>query len=426
MRAVLRLSLLLSIGLGLASPLRALELYPAGLTWLDVSGDAKSFFFASYPYDSELLSPDPSAQGAVDFRLKWRGGIGSWLSFDLHHNLSLASQSGLGLALGGSAVNSTQQAQAIDLDWNLGSGASYTGTLRVDRAMLRLRLPAMDISVGRQPISFGSTFFFSPMDLIATFSPTVVDREYKPGIDAIRSDSYFGSGGQLSLVAAYGGAWNIEQSILAARLATSLNNIAVGLLAAQVYSDWVIGLDATGDIIGISLRSEITATLPKQGQPFTRAVLGADTTIGDFSLMGEVYLQTLGASQAKDYLTVASSERFSRGELWAMGQYYAALSLSYALAPILNLSTFALINLGDPSALLSPSLAWSISDEADLIVGGYFGLGERPELKDPWIPTPVTGPNYNPASLDPSSLIQLNSEFGLLPSTLFVELKAYF
>ena len=417
-----------------APSLRAIDLYEPGLTGLDASGDAKTFFFASYPYDSDVMATDPSAQGAVDFRLKLRGSIGEYLRFDLHNDLSLSSINSSPLALGGSATADNDVPQIFDLNWSLGKGASYSGSLRVDRALIRLRLPAMDLTLGRQPISFGSTFFFNPMDLIASFSPTVVDREYKPGIDALRSDSYFGSSGQLSLVAAYGGAWNIDASILAARLSGSLDEIGLGLLAAQVHSDRVIGFDLSGGLYGVSLNGEFTVTQPRNGEPFTRAVVGANTTYAGLSIMGELYVQTVGADNIDDYLRVASSERFARAELWAMAQHYAALSLSLPLIPIVTLSSFAMLNLDDGSALLSPSLQWSVADEVDLLAGGYFGLGERPEKRDPWMPpagavNSPAGSDNSPAGsaqMDPSRFIEINSEFGLIPSTLFVEIKAYF
>jgi len=418
------------IALLLASPasLQAIELYDPGLTWLDVSGDAKTFFFATYPYDSEVLPTQPSAQGAADFRLKLRGSVGDFWRFELHDNLSLSSISSSPLAPGGQADVGAKVAQTVDLDWDLGHGENYRASLRVDRALLRLRLPGMDLTLGRQPISFGSTFFFNPMDLIASFSPTVVDREYKPGIDALRSDSYFGSSGQLSLVAAYGGSWNIDDSILAARLSGSLYDVGLGLLAAQVHGDQVIGLDATTGLYGVSLNGEFTVTQPPCGQPFTRAVVGANMTYADLNVMAELYVQTLGADNPDDYLQVAGGERFARGELWAMAQHYAALSLSLPVVPIVTLGGFALLNLDDGSALLSPSAHWSVADEVDLLLGGYFGVGEHPEKRVPWMPAQAgTGAAAADSGLmDPARFIKVNSEFGLVSSTVFVEMKAYF
>lgn len=290
---------------------------------------------------------------------------------------------------------------------------------------MRLRLDMLDVIVGRQPVTFGSTFFFTPMDLVAAFSPTTIDREYKPGIDAARVDMFFGTSGRLTLVAAYAGDWDVDQFILASRASTTFDVWDVGVLAARSHGDLVLGVDVSGDILGVALRGETTVTRPRQGDPFVRASLGSDIRPGyGLTLMGEVYAQSLGADDPADYLKVAASERFARGELWAMGQYYAALSLGYELLPIVNLGAFAVANLLDGSALIGPSLGWSISDEAALSLGAYIGLGKRPE--DVTLPSMSAPGLASGAAQDPSQLLRPRSEFGLSPAALFAELKAYF
>jgi hypothetical protein len=96
--------------------------------------------------------------------------------------------------------------------------------------------------------------------------------------------------------------------------------------------------------------------------------------------------------------------------------------------PIVTLGGFALLNLDDGSALLSPSVHWSVADEVDLLLGGYFGVGERPETREPWMPEQAgTGAAAADSGLmDPARFIKVNSEFGLVPGTVFVEMKAYF
>ena len=64
--------------------------------------------------------------------------------------------------------------------------------------------------------------------------------------------------------------------------------------------------------------------------------------------------------------------------------------------------------------MLSPGLSLSVSDEVQLVAGGYFGVGERPKT------TSVTEVLINPDAL------VIESEFGMMPGSGFIQLKSYF
>lgn len=408
--------------LALAAPAQAVELFAPGTTRADLGGDVKTFFVGVVPYEHALMPEDPFALGALDLRLKLDAALGEQLSLTLHHQLALSSGQGMavGLGAGTGAQGEAAAPQALDLSWAVADGQGMQATLRVDRAFVRLKLDMLDVLVGRQPVTFGSTFFFTPLDLVAAFSPTTIDREYKPGIDAARADLFLGTSGRLTLVAAYAGDWNLDQVILAARASSTFDVWDVGLLAARSRGDLVLGVDVTGDVMGVAVRGEGSVTRPRHGDPFVRAALGSDVRPGyGLTLMGELYAQSLGADDPADYLQVAASERFARGELWAMGQYYAAISVSYELLPIVNLGAFCVANLADTSALIGPSLAWSISDEAELGLGAYIGVGERPEDID-------LSAAAGPGAAGALPVLKPRSEFGLTPAAFFAELKAYF
>ena len=74
------------------------------------------------------------------------------------------------------------------------------------------------------------------------------------------------------------------------------------------------------------------------------------------------------------------------------------------------------------SALVGPGLSWSISSTSDLVVSGFFGLGERPDeltMEEVF----ASGATTEEEVMD---LVGVNSEFGLMPTLLFAEWKAYF
>jgi len=136
---------------------------------------------------------------------------------------------------------------------------------------------------------------------------------------------------------------------------------------------------------------------------FFRGVVGADWRPTDkTTLSGEVYVQTLGPADRSGYLAFAMNDRFARGELWLLGRYYAGLVVSQEITPLIHGSLGLIGNLGDPSLLVAPTLAWSVGENSELDAGAFFGVGKRPEA------------------------LALNSEFGLYPATAFVEMKVYF
>ncbi len=380
---------------------KAIELYEPGFSSAELGGSVKSWFVGGWP---------DQAQGMLDLRLQLRGGLGESVSWELQPTLAaVAGADAFGLAAAG--LGATEQPQAVDLSRTLADAMGLQA--RVDRAAVRLRLSSLELTLGRQPVSFGSTFFFSPMDLIAPFTPIALDREHKPGVDALRAEAYFGPSGKVTLVAAYGGGWDLEGAMLAAHGQATFGLFDVGLLAGLVRREPVVGLDTAGSLGGFGLRGEGTVTFPREGSAFARVALGVDRQLGaGFTVMGELYLQTLGATRPSDYLTIAMGERFQRGEIWALGRYYGALSVRYELLPILGLSLAAVANLVDPSVLVTPSLEWSIADEAELVAGLFLPMGERPEK--------LPGPDGTLMFGEP------RSEFGLLPRGGYLGLKAYF
>jgi hypothetical protein len=106
------------------------------------------------------------------------------------------------------------------------------------------------------------------------------------------------------------------------------------------------------------------------------------------------------------------TDRFARGELWAMGQWYLSSAVSQEFTPRLRGDLGAIANLIDGSALVLPSLAISVADDVELIAGGTVGLGKRP------------------SKVGPLDMMRgdfgVQSEFGMYPTTVFTQTKVYF
>ena len=312
----------------------------------------------------------------------------------------------------------------MDLTWT-----EDDGTLlmigRIDWMSLRASYPGIDLTLGRQPVGFGNGLFFTPMDLVNPFSVTTIDTEFRAGVDAIRVDGFLGMS-RISAVAAYAGDWTLDETVLAMHGQGTIGVTDISGFLGSVYAEPVFGVGAVTSIGSIGIHTDTTLTLPADEDAFLRSVVGATWRPGaTTSLSAEAYLQTFGATSPDEYLVVAASDRFARGEVWQMGRTYAALSVGQEITPLINGNLALIGNLEDPSAMLAPSLSWSLAENADLSAGAYAGLGARPEEVDPL-------DLINPATLQPwgtkklASRLGIQSEFGLIPTTAFLQMRAYF
>lgn len=382
---------------------------------VEVGGHIKSFLVASIPYEAlEAVQPGgPTGQAAVDGRLNLEVYWGK-LSLQAHHAVTPTLVPGTaGGGLGGltSTGVGVSAPEAVDLTWNVadeGGGLAVQG--RTDRLLARGTAGPVDVTLGRQPISFGTGLFFAPLDLVNPFFPTTIDQEYKPGVDAARVDVFSGLS-RVTVVGAYAGDWTAEGLAVAANGQLTVGVTDLQLFLGQIRGDRVLGVGSVSSIGPVGLHGDAAVTFPAEGAaetaPFVRAVVGADGRPGEkVSLAAEVYVQTLGTTDTDDYLAQLSGERYARGELWTVGVLYGAASVSYQISPLLTTSGALIGNLTDGSVLATASGAWSVADNADVVGGLYAGLGERPEL----------------------GLLSatIHSEFGLYPVAAFLQLRSYF
>jgi hypothetical protein len=104
--------------------------------------------------------------------------------------------------------------------------------------------------------------------------------------------------------------------------------------------------------------------------------------------------------------------------LQVIGRNETALQASWQATPLLTTDLLTIWNMSDGSFLLSPAAGYSLSNEAYIRVGFFFGIGasERRISPPPLSPDP-------PGAPIPSIP---GSEFGIVPSSLYISLTAFF
>ena len=403
------LSLFLALPVLVSAPASARSLYRSadGNIALRLSGYVKTLALG---LDSSLANTSDTATDFSRARLMLEGDVGRWVSWTVHYEhfglINPASGTNAGL-FSGERSSRTQRTSFLPLDWTVQRSDSFVWRHELDRLNVRLSLPAADVVIGRQAISWGVGRLWTPADLFVAFSPVEIDQEFKPGVDAIQAKIPLGPFSQLEAVyAAFDESF--RSHAIGLRAQTSVRDFDVGLMTGKFRRDFVIGPFFDGEMRGLGIRGEFTYTRNTAGglqerQTFFRAVSSLDYRFanGLYSLV-EYYYNGFGEPEAADYPRLFNAQRLSRGEVFNLGRHYLGAIFEYEFHPLVQGAIFGQWNLLDVSGLIGPLLSVSLSDEADLRLGAYF----------PWGDDPIG--------------FQTRSEFGLYPRIYYLQLRLYF
>ena len=442
------------LGLGAPRVTWAVPLAESERHTIHVDGALKAFVFAlHFPhYQSDVLplvglgNGRWGGLGVADARIELEGTHQQRVSWQVHYRTQpyvASSFAGAQSALG--FVSAGQPARVLPLQVVGPDQTTFQWRQQLDRLSVQLHLGPVDVTIGRQAVSFGVGFVWLPADLVGTFSPLELDQEFKPGVDALRVNVALGAFTELAFVAALGtprctvrsvaGAatqptysfpdgeacsqaevrWSgaSEHSVAMTRLRTTLRGWDVGLLTGWVRGDVVAGAFSAGAIGNLRVRAEAVytwdlewdATYAGSGNPasesdhFVRAVLGADyrfDTARELVLLAELYYNGFGTFEPRGYLSLAGRPRVAEfGEVFNLGQLYAAVGVTWEPHERLQGSLLAMANLHDPSAMCSATLSYTVSDESVVVAGAQLPLGQgrssTPRSRSRSWPAPSSG-----------------------------------
>jgi hypothetical protein len=363
-------------------------------------------------YDTLGLFPEETALGMSVVRMEWGLSIGWDVSVDIHQRLfwRLSSEDSLLLGAGLGLGSTAAPERFLDARETLTEGDRYSLEHDIDRFVIRLYLDAMDLYIGRQAIRWGHTTLFPVADLWGQFSPFELDTTEKRGVDAARVIISIDDETELELLIGEKAdpALDSEVSSIAtgARLNLFMNFGDLTFATAKIWNEVLFFAGVTADLDDLGLRFD--AVVPWHSDEevvrLPRLTLGLDYFATDLILTTEVHFNGLGVSDSSEYLTQFSHESIGRGESYLLGRFYAGTALLYRLTELVSATVSVLANLQDPSAIAALGLDYSVSEDADITVGGFLPIGASPVI-----------------SLTP----EINSEFGTYARQLYVQVAAY-
>ncbi len=306
-----------------------------------------------------------------------------------------------------------------DLQWTIEETDHWLWRHRFDRLNLNVAATdGLEVTFGRQTISWATTLFLTPADPFVPFDPADPFREYRAGVDALRIQVYPGPLSDLDFVVRPMKTPEGETITLLARGRTVWKAWEVSAWAGVLHNGPAGAVGAAGALGGNAVRAELSLREGDEDLAL-RGTVGIDRLYNLFSRDLYVVLEyqhdEFGASSADELLDVVLSEPFARGEMQVLGRDEVAGQAVYQAHPLLSASLLALWNVNDMSTLIVPSAVYSLSNEVTIQCGMYLGLGDE-----------VSETAHPPGTVIPLEAAGLPSEYGIAPTTVWLALTAFF
>ena len=395
---------------------------------IDVSGSIQTGYKL---YDNYSFAPYFDKDIAHDFssvaRIIFEGDSHNKYSYELHV-IQAYNYSNIDTGVTGRDTSMLY----TDLGDNWIEKTDQAANYYIDRANIKFSVQDLDIRFGRLAVGFGKPFFWNLFDY---YGSPYLNQEYKAGIDALRIDKAISSFSGINLVInqqkiltqsgsylennsvqSYQRLGSKEEIGLLLRGYTTVKDTDYALLYKREPEGHRVGIEIDGEIGSVNFYDEITylwgsekILMPGSYQGnllenYLMNVLGVNYRFNNtLQITAEHLFNGIGDSDNLD----ASNIRYNNGVSTSLNDHLSGVSLSYEFNPLLVGRYDAKLAWADSSQQHKFSFARSITDNVDFIVGGQINRGDRPN-----------GTNWqNP---------NIQSEFGRLSNTFYLELKCYF
>jgi hypothetical protein len=330
------------------------------------------------PDAPEPVPADHLGLAATVLRLEWKAELGQHLTAELHQRGFLRTSSqplgGAKLGLGSSVV----PRRSLDLRSVAYDDDQLLLEHDIDRLAVRANLDDVDVSLGRQAITWGFASIFPVADLWTTFSPYELDTSQKRGIDALRILYSHSRRVEIEgVIADRGSARDLSAGL---RAIAYLSSTDVYLAFSKQWRE-LIALAGAGAVLGsFRLRGDVVGPydLERSALQRPRVALGVDYMHARVTVTVEGHYNGTGVARPSEYLAhLTTSPIVARGESYLLGRWYAGAAIHGKLSELFQVGFTSLCNLRDPSAVLALALTFQVSQETSLSLGAFHGVGRR-------------------------------------------------
>jgi hypothetical protein len=395
----------------------------------DKNGDAvlafKSSLVGSWQVSPVSGSDDATAGAAAFWRLRlepiWKPGTDISLSAAWDSSSLLQNNTSATTLLPSFAPRFYR---IWPLGYSTGQGALLSQQF-LDRAWIAYQPSGGSIILGRQVLGWGRGTFFSAVDIFAPFSPLELDREWRPGVDALQGDVHVSDQVSVGGVIAPGNDplipgspvdWN--DSTFAARVHGTFGSLDSELIAGRRGQDRMLGYTGSLPVGDAEVHAEAAVFLTPGDIP-DDGMFGNRDLVPKFILGGsnhfawgsgvdaslEYHYSGFGVrdlSSLPDRLADPDfQKRYLRGDTQILGKQALSVQLVYKLTDLVTISGHLLESLVDSSGVLAPAVEWNFAEGVTLVGSGVWAYGTPNDAGRP------------------------QSQFGGTPTTWIVQIRVY-
>jgi hypothetical protein len=239
------------------------------------------------------------------------------------------------------------------------------------RGTIAVRHRGAELIAGRQRIAWGTAHFWSPADVFNPISPLQVEEDEREGVDAALLKLSLPANLRWSVV--YAPQDGLDRSTEAARISTTVHNFDISALGGRFAQNWLAGADFAGQWRGAGLRGEMTYTVrgTSAQSDALRLTFGSDYAINNkWYVLGEYFYNQ---GQPPGYVPGQPFDpsvllRYSN-EIYTIQRHFLSAGARYSVTPLLNVQTYAVLDLAGPSVLFLPMASYNLTANTDLSVG---------------------------------------------------------
>jgi len=360
---------------------------------LDVTTALKSALVVSHAPDDPALFPERDAAASL-----WRVRISPTLKLGERATVIAAYEQRLRITpqatafgLGILPAEVPGAYRLTQLDWELGSSASYAWRHEIDRLAVASHLGRLELTVGRQTVGWGRGVLFSAVDLFAPFSPLEADREWRRGIDAIRAEVTLTDTISSDVIAALGP--SVDESAFAGRVRGYRGPVDLEVVGGWRARDLMLGVTSSATVGDAELHGELAAFRAPEPLPAAqlgdrgaiKAVLGGSyrLSLGNgVPVFVEYHYSGFGAVHATEVVALLADPsfvaRFQRGDTQILGRHAITVSGTYELSAELTTGLRVIVSPRDGSGVVVPTATATLGDRLSIAAALYVPWGAAP------------------------------------------------
>lgn len=404
-------------GVGAAGTARARDLYESddGEYRLSLRSALKGTWLLSVPPGDAMLATQTG--GAAFFRLRFEldARLSRYFSAQVAYEHRALASSGSGLGAGLLPQTAEPPFRLAPVESVIVDAApGFQHRHELDRALVALHLPFLELTVGRQALGLGRGLLFSAIDVFAPFAPNEVDREWRRGVDAVHAELRVPDLSVLSadVYAIFG---RVDEAGLRSFSLLGRVRAIVGELDAEVVAGSRDGEAMAGGSVSANVGdAEVHGELALFGTDgagvdggflgtrgaVAKGLIGGSYTIDvwrGIRVALEYHYSGFGIENVGADPSVLFDARFQsrllRGDSQVLGRHALALVLSSELSDEVSGAVSWLQSPVDGSGIVSTSFSWAQSDNLTLVLNALVPWGTPPSGGVPrseWGSAPIT------------------------------------